>query len=132
MLSFSLEYFPAGAPRPFSLLGSAAPGPVSELPITRVDLSLRAPLMSQEPLPRNPPTFYSKKKKNCVSSPLSFYWSVPENNGLLYSADKVELSSRLFRIKGIPSLSFCPLFPLGLKPEGQRKPPMTHLFTNVC
>lgn len=72
MLSFSLEYFPAGAPRPFSLLGSAAPGPVSEPPITRVELSLRAPLMSQEPLPRYPPTFYSKKKTvfplHCLST----------------------------------------------------------------
>lgn len=70
--------------------------------------------------------------KNEVFSPVSFYWSIPENTGLLSSAAKIELSPRLFRITGSPSVSFCPLFPLGLTPEGHWKPPMTHLFNKVC
>lgn len=63
---------------------------------------------------------------------MSSYWSIPENSGFLYSVDKVELSPRLFRIKSSPFLSFCPLLHLGLKPEGQRKPTITHLINDVC
>ena len=39
-------------------------------------------------------------KKNEVFSPVSFYWRIPENTGLLSSAAKIELSPRLFRITG--------------------------------
>lgn len=63
MLPLSLEPFPAGAPSSLSFLRSTAVGPVSEPPITGEELSPRALLMSQRPLPRNPPSFHRKKKK---------------------------------------------------------------------
>ena len=129
MLPVSLKHFPAGAPRSFSFLRSTALGPVSEPPVTCEELSPRALQISRWPLPRNPPSFH--RKKNEVFSPVSFYWRIPENTGLLSSAAKAELSPRLFRITGSPSVSFCPLFPLGFTPEGHWKPPMTHLFNHV-
>lgn len=42
MLPFSLELFPAGAPRSFSFMRSTALGPVLEPPITCEELSPRA------------------------------------------------------------------------------------------
>lgn len=71
MPPFSLELFPAGAPRSFSFIRSTALGPVSEPPITCEELSPRALRMSWWPLPRNPPSFHRKKMKSflqCLST----------------------------------------------------------------
>ena len=132
MPPLSLVPFPAGTPRSFSFLRITAVGPVSEPPVIGEELSPRALLMPQRPLPRNPPSFHRKKKKLSLFSKVLLLEYYSWEHWAFVLAGKIELSPRLFRITGSPSVSFCPLLPLGLPPEGQQKPPMTHLFNNVC